>query len=54
MARASQKAIKAIERCGGTVTCEYFNRLALRATEKFWKLPKFANPKKQKDIGKIF
>ncbi|CAJ0644214.1 7766_t:CDS:2 [Entrophospora sp. SA101] len=54
VARASQKAIKAVERCGGTVTCKYFNRLALRATlhpEKFWKLPKFANPKKQKDIA---
>ncbi|CAG8479822.1 2949_t:CDS:2 [Racocetra fulgida] len=53
VARASQAAIKAIEKVGGKITCRYYNRLALRATikpEKFWKIPKFAAPVKAKDI----
>ncbi|KAF0389950.1 ribosomal protein L15 [Gigaspora margarita] len=53
VARASQTAIKAIEKAGGNITCRYYNRLALRATikpEKFWKIPKFAAPVKAKDI----
>ncbi|CAG8541669.1 13434_t:CDS:2 [Acaulospora morrowiae] len=52
VARASRSAIKAIEKVGGDVTCRYFNRLSLRATlmpEKFWKIPKFADPVKAKD-----
>jgi large subunit ribosomal protein L15 len=55
VARASQQAIKTIESVGGKITCKYFNKLALRATikpEKFWKIPKFAAPMKQRDIGK--
>ncbi|CAG8701381.1 10075_t:CDS:2, partial [Acaulospora colombiana] len=52
IARASRSAIKAIEKVGGNITCRYFNRLSLRATlkpEKFWKIPKFADPVKAKD-----
>ncbi|RHZ79009.1 hypothetical protein Glove_152g91 [Diversispora epigaea] len=52
VARASHEAIKVIEKAGGNVTCRYFNRLALRATlkpEKFWKIPKFADPVKARD-----
>lgn len=54
MARASREAIKAIEKAGGNITCRYFNRLALRATlkpEKFWRIPKFADPVKARDKG---
>uniref|UniRef100_A0A1D1Z780 54S ribosomal protein L10, mitochondrial n=1 Tax=Anthurium amnicola TaxID=1678845 RepID=A0A1D1Z780_9ARAE len=53
VSRASQQAMKTIESVGGKITCRYFNRLALRATikpEKFWKIPKFAAPMKQRDI----
>lgn len=46
--RASQAAIEAIEKAGGTVTCAHFNRLALRALLKPHKfdteLPRRARP----------
>lgn len=44
---ASEEAIKAVEKAGGTVTCVHFNRLALRALIKplkFDLLPKRARP----------
>lgn len=49
--------MKTIESVGGKITCRYFNKLALRATikpENFWKIPKFAAPMKQRDIGTYF
>ena len=49
--------MEVVEGLGGTVTCRYFNRLALRVVlhpEKFWRIPKFALPTKARDIGKIF
>jgi large subunit ribosomal protein L15 len=47
VSQASQKAIAAVEAQGGTVVCEHFNRLALRALlkpEKFEILPRRARP----------
>jgi hypothetical protein len=44
---ASSEAIKAVEASGGTVTCSYFNQLALRALikpTKFLLLPQRARP----------
>ncbi|SAM00503.1 hypothetical protein [Absidia glauca] len=53
VSRASQKAIEAIEKAGGSITTRYYNALALRATvhpEKFVKIPKFAAPLRKEDI----
>lgn len=56
VSRASQKAIEAIEKAGGSITTRYYNALALRATvhpEKFVKIPKFAAPLRKEDISKL-
>ncbi|CAG8522602.1 2014_t:CDS:2 [Ambispora leptoticha] len=53
ISRAAPSAIRAIEQVGGHITCRYYNRLALRVVlhpEKFWRIPKFAYPVRQKDI----
>ncbi|KAL1921228.1 mitochondrial 54S ribosomal protein uL15m [Calcarisporiella thermophila] len=53
VSRASQKAIEAVERAGGKITCRYYNALGMRVLlhpEKFVRLPKFANPVRKKDI----
>ncbi|CAG8452941.1 8868_t:CDS:2 [Ambispora gerdemannii] len=53
ISRAAPSAIRAIEQVGGHITCRYYNRLALRVVlhpEKFWRIPKFALPLRQKDI----
>lgn len=47
MSEASQAAISAVEKAGGTVTCVHFNKLALRALlkpHKFEILPWRARP----------
>ncbi len=44
---ASEEAIKSVEAAGGTITCTYFNPLALRAVTKpykFFILPRRARP----------
>lgn len=44
---ASEEAIKTVEAAGGTITCSYFNPLALRAVTKpykFFILPRRARP----------
>ncbi|PVU98085.1 hypothetical protein BB559_001784 [Furculomyces boomerangus] len=49
--KASKSAIKRIEELGGSITCTYHNKLALRAIlkpEKFGIIPKFANPTNHK------
>ncbi|CAG8574071.1 4594_t:CDS:2 [Paraglomus brasilianum] len=54
VSKASKQAIEVVEGLGGTVTCRYFNRLALRVIlhpEKFWRIPKFAFPTKARDIA---
>ncbi|KAL0079678.1 ribosomal protein L18e/L15P [Phycomyces blakesleeanus] len=53
VSRASQKAIEAIEKAGGTVSLRYFNAIGLRALihpEKFTKTPKAAAPIRKEDI----
>jgi large subunit ribosomal protein L15 len=54
VSRASQKAIAAIEKAGGSVTCRYYNALGLRVVTRpenwgYRSLPKFAEPVKVKD-----
>jgi len=54
VSRASRKAIEAIEKAGGSVTCRYYNSLGLRVLTRpekweFRSLPKFAEPVKVKD-----
>ncbi|KAG2189091.1 hypothetical protein INT44_004233 [Umbelopsis vinacea] len=54
VSRASQKAIQAIEKAGGSVTCRYYNALGLRVVTRpekwgYRSLPKFAEPVKVKD-----
>ena len=47
VSQASEEAIRAIEKAGGTVTCVHFNELALRALIKPFKfvtLPRRARP----------
>ncbi|CDO95383.1 unnamed protein product [Kluyveromyces dobzhanskii CBS 2104] len=55
--RASQGAIEAIEKAGGSFTARYFNRLGLKAhlspnwfLEKYGRVPLQARPTKRKDI----
>ncbi|KAI7871754.1 ribosomal protein L18e/L15P [Spinellus fusiger] len=53
VSRASQKAIEAIEKAGGSVSLKYYNKLGLRALihpEKFTKMPKLAAPIRKEDI----
>ncbi|KAJ2963119.1 hypothetical protein NQZ79_g1772 [Umbelopsis isabellina] len=56
VSRASRKAIEAIEKAGGSVTCTYYNNLALKVMKDpvEWmskrQIPKFAQPVKTKDI----
>lgn len=56
VSRASRKAIEAIEKAGGSVTCTYYNNLALKVMKDpvEWmskrRIPKFAQPVKTKDI----
>ncbi|KAG2184715.1 hypothetical protein INT43_000628 [Umbelopsis isabellina] len=56
VSRASRKAIEAIEKAGGSVTCTYYNNLALKVMKDpvEWmskrRVPKFAQPVKTKDI----
>lgn len=51
--KASKQAIAAVEQAGGTVTCTYRNKLALRALlkpEAFRTIPKSALPTSRRDI----
>ena len=52
--RASQSAIKAVEKLGGTVFCKYYNRLALRDCVKGRTDRISAAPTRKQDIRKCF
>ncbi|ORX96219.1 ribosomal protein L15 [Basidiobolus meristosporus CBS 931.73] len=54
VSRASQKAMKQIERKGGKVTCVYYNSVGLQSIlspSRFFIQPKLALPTKKRDIA---
>ncbi len=56
ISKASRRAIKAIEKRGGKITCRYYTKLGLRVLlhpERFdsRKIPRFANPTLAKDVA---
>jgi len=51
--RASQSAIKAIEKKGGKIVCKYYNELALRDCVKGRTDRVSAAPTRREDIGEF-
>ncbi|KAK9720432.1 YmL10 [Basidiobolus ranarum] len=54
VSRASEKAMKQIERMGGNITCVYYNSIGLQSIlspSRFFIQPKLALPTKKRDIA---